>query len=127
MYYEVETKKSVEEAGGALEAAVKTHGFGVLHIHDLGGTLRKKGVEFGEECKVFEVCNPLQAAKVLASDMRLNNALPCRISIYTDSGTTKIGFIKPTEMLALLSKDAELAKIAAEVEEKITRMVEDSK
>jgi len=44
-----------------------------------GATLRSKGIDFEEECRVFEVCNPVQAAKVLASDMRLNMALPCRI------------------------------------------------
>ncbi len=62
-----------------LEAAVKQHGFGVLHVHDLGETLRSKGVDFAEQCKVFEVCNPVQAAKVLASDMRLTMALPLRV------------------------------------------------
>ena len=79
MYYIVETVKSFEQAATDLEAAVKRHGFGVLHIHDLGTTLRSKGIEFNNQCKVFEVCNPTQAAKVLATDMRLNMALPCQI------------------------------------------------
>jgi uncharacterized protein (DUF302 family) len=78
MYYIVETNKSFEQASNDLEAAVKSHDFSVLHIHDLGMTLRDKGIEFTQECKVFEVCNPIQAAKVLAIDMRLNMALPCR-------------------------------------------------
>ena len=43
-----------------------------------------------EECRVLEVCNPRQAAAVLSSDMRLNMALPCRLSVYTESGVTKI-------------------------------------
>jgi uncharacterized protein (DUF302 family) len=30
-----------------------------------------------------------QAAKVLAADMRLNMALPCRISVFTESDKTK--------------------------------------
>jgi uncharacterized protein (DUF302 family) len=79
MYYIVETEKLFAQAATDLEAAVKRHGFGVLHVHDLGATLRSKGIPFGQECKVFEVCNPGQAAKVLATDMRLNMALPCRI------------------------------------------------
>jgi uncharacterized protein (DUF302 family) len=86
MYYIVETGKTFDEAAEDLDAAVKNHGFGVLHIHDLGSTLRGKGVPFDEQCKVFEVCNPAQAAKVLSTDMRLNMALPCRISVFTDSG-----------------------------------------
>ena len=86
MYYIVETDKSFEQVSQDLEAAVAAHGFGVLHIHDLGATLRGKGIDFGEQCRVFEVCNPIQAAKVLATDMRLNMALPCRLSVFPEGG-----------------------------------------
>ena len=127
MYYIVETGKTFDQASADLESAVKNHGFGVLHVHDLGTTLRSKGVAFEEQCKVFEVCNPLQAAKVLATDMRLNMALPCRISVFTENGKTKIGLIKPEQMLATLSRDATLLQVAKEVEDKTIRMVDEAK
>ena len=127
MYYIVESNKSFDQAATDLEAAVKKHGFGVLHIHDLGTTLRSKGIAFKEQCKVFEVCNPGQAAKVLASDMRLNMALPCRISVFTENNTTKIGLIRPVQMLAALSQDPALAEIAQEVEAKTILMVDEAK
>ncbi len=76
MYYIVDSDKPFDQAVNDLDTAVKQNGFGVLHIHDLGNTLRSKGVDFKENCKVFEVCNPIQAAKVLSTDMRLNMALP---------------------------------------------------
>ncbi len=41
MYYIVETSKSFEQAANDLDAAVKSHGFGALHIHNLGMTLPK--------------------------------------------------------------------------------------
>lgn len=87
----------------------------------------RKGIAFDEECKIFEVCNPGQAAKVLATDMRLNMALPCRISVFTEKGTTKIGMIKPAQMLSSLSQDAALAQVAKEVEEKSIQMVDEAK
>lgn len=127
MYYIVETAKSFEQAATDLDAAVKKHGFGVLHIHDLGNTLRSKGMAFDEQCRVFEVCNPAQAVKVLASDMRLNMALPCRISVFTQGGKTMIGLIKPVEMLAALSQDPTLLQVAKEVEESTIRMVHEAK
>lgn len=127
MYYIVETAKSFDQASRDLESAVKRHDFGVLHVHDLGATLRSKGIAFAEDCKIFEVCNPVQAAKVLAADMRLNMALPCRISVFTEKGKTKIGLIKPVEMLSGLSKDPALSPIAAEVEAKTMQMVDDAK
>ena len=127
MYYIVETKKSFEQAATDLEAAVKNNGFGVLHIHDLGTTLRSKGVDFDEQCKVFEVCNPGQAAKVLSTDMRLNMALPCRISVFTEDKKIKIGLIRPEEMLSALSEDETLKETARQVEEKTIQMIDEAK
>lgn len=127
MYYIVPTSKTFNQAVSDLEAAVLRHGFGVLHIHDLGATLRSKGMAFEEECKVFEVCNPGQAAKVLSLDMRLNMALPCRISVFTEKGSTRIGMIRPVPMLSALSQDATLAQVAKEVEDKTIQMVDEAK
>lgn len=127
MYYIVETNKSFEQAVSALELAVTGNDFGVLHVHDLGATLRSKGIAFDEECKIFEVCNPEQAAKVLSTDMRLNMALPCRISVYTEHGKTKIGLIKPVQMLSALSQEVALTEVAKEVESKTIKMVDEAK
>lgn len=127
MYYTVETAKNFEQASSDLDAAVKNNGFGVLHVHDLGATLRSKGIAFKENCKVFEVCNPVQAAKVLSTDMRLNMALPCRISVFTEKGKTKIGLIKPVQMLSALSDDPELLQVAKDVEAKTIKMVDEAK
>lgn len=127
MYYTVDTVKSFEQACTDLDAAVKRHGFGVLHVHDIGNTLRTKGQNFAEHCRVFEVCNPAQAARVLASDMRMNMALPCRISVYTEQGGTKIGMIKPLDMLSMLSADPALVAVAREVEQITTLMINEAK
>ena len=127
MYYVINSKKTFEQASSDLESKVVEHGFGVLHIHNLGNTLRSKGIDFKEECKVFEVCNPIQANKVLSIDMRLNMALPCRISVFTEKNITKIGMIEPANMLSSLSEDPQLAEIAKEVEEKTLAMINESK
>jgi uncharacterized protein (DUF302 family) len=127
MYYIVETDKSFDQASEDLESAVKHNGFGVLHVHDLGVNLRSKGIAFGNECKIFEVCNPSQAAKVLSTDMRLNMALPCRISVFTEQGKTRIGLIKPMQMLSALSQDAALIEVAREAEKLTIQMVDEAK
>ena len=127
MYYIVETNKTFDQASADLENEVVNLGFGVLHVHDLGGTLRSKGIDFKEDCKVFEVCNPKQAAIVLSVDMRLNMALPCRISVFTEKGQTKIGLIKPAQMLSSLSDDPALIEVANEVETKTIQMIDNTK
>lgn len=126
MQYVVESRKSVADAARDLEAAVKRGGFGVLHVYDLKETLRSKGVDLPAECRIFEVCNPHQAAKVLAADMTLNMALPCRVSVYADRGRTKIGMLLPTALLGMLSQQPSLKSTADEVEAALRRMIDDA-
>jgi len=127
MYYIVDSSKPFEDACAALTESVPRHGFGILHVHDLGATLRAKGQPFTEQCRVFEVCNPAQAARVMERDMRLNMALPCRISVYTEAGQTKLGMVDPVTMLGALSDDASLAAIAQEVTDKTRTMVDEAR
>jgi uncharacterized protein (DUF302 family) len=108
---------SVAEAVARLTDALQQSRFGVLHIHDLKATLNAKGVPFEPECRVLEVCNPIQAAKVLADDIDLNMALPCRVSVYQRNGQTCIGMLSPKAMLEQLSDSPELGKVADEVEQ----------
>ncbi len=127
MYYIVGTVKPFEQAVADLEAAVVKHGFSVLHIHDFGNTLRSKGFPFAEQCRVLEVCNPGQAARVLQTDMRLNMVLPCRISAFTEKGKTLLGMLQPAQMLAALSQDADLREIAREVEETTRAIIDEAR
>jgi uncharacterized protein (DUF302 family) len=59
--------------------------------------------------------------------MRLNMALPCRISVFTENGATKIGLIKPAQMLSALSDDEQLMEVASDVENKTIQMVDEAK
>jgi uncharacterized protein (DUF302 family) len=127
MKYIVETQKSVEQAAADLEVAVQRHHFGVLHTYDLQETLKKKGVDFPNACRIIEICNPQQANKVLTEDMELNLALPCRVSVYAENGTTKIGMIKPSGMLKSLNDSPTLSAIADEVEAAMIEMIDEAR
>jgi uncharacterized protein (DUF302 family) len=125
--YIVETPKSVEQAVADLQAAVQRHKFGVLHIHNLQETLKKKGVDFPNACQILEICNPQKAKEVLSEDMDLNMALPCRVSVYAEGGKTKIGMMKPSAMLKALSSSPALAEVAQDVEKTIIEMISEAK
>ena len=125
MLYIRETKKSVDQAFHDLEASIKQHGFGLLHHYDFKQTLKEKGFDLANECRVLEVCNPKQACEVLHMNMAINMALPCRISIYQDKGKTFIGMIPPATLLGLISQSADLMELAQGVEHS-TRMIIDS-
>src|SRR3989337_3277038 len=94
---------------------VSRHKFGVLGVHNLKETMAKKGVPFQRECRIFEVCNPHQAKKVLEANLEISTALPCRISLYEEGRARKLATIKPTSMIALYP-NPELKGVAQEVE-----------
>lgn len=121
-----ETRKSVDAAVADVTAAVQRHGFGVLHTYDFKATLHSKGFELPHECRVLEVCNPRQASEILATDMTVNLALPCRISVYEDGGRTRVGMIRPTAMLHLISQSPALAQTAEEVERTLVAIIDES-
>jgi uncharacterized protein (DUF302 family) len=119
------TDKTVSETAAALHAAVQAHHFGVMQVHDLKETMLKKGVEFGPECLIFEVCQPQRAKRVLESNMSVSTALPCRISVYRDGARTMLATLKPTSLLALFNVP-ELERVAQDVEDTIVAIMKDA-
>ena len=127
MYYIVDSDKSFYEATTDLVPVIQRLGLNVLQVHDLGGMLDSKDIEFDDECQVFEIGNPRLVEKVLAIETRLSAALPWRISVYTANGNTKIAVLRPVPMFAALSTDAVLARLAQELEEKLIQIVDETR
>lgn len=115
MLHIVESPRPMEQVAKRLEEACARHKFGVLGVHDLKAKMQEKNVPFDRECRIFEVCNPLQAKKVLETNLEISTALPCRISLYEESGRTRLATIKPTAMIALYP-NPELKSVAEDVE-----------
>ena len=126
MKYLVATEKSVDKAVDDFKLAIARQKFGVLHIHDLHATLNSKGIDFEPRVQVLEVCNPQQAARVLAEDMDMNMALPCRVSVYEKDGKTWIAMLNPSEMLGMLSDSEALREVAEEVEAAIKAAIDEA-
>jgi uncharacterized protein (DUF302 family) len=122
MLHVVESRKPLDRVVKDLEAAVARHKFGVLGIHDLKAKMAEKGVPFARECRIFEVCNPHQAKKVLEANLQVSTALPCRISVYEEGGKTKLATIRPTALIGLYGTP-ELKSVAGEVEDTIVTIM----
>ena len=118
------SRKSVQEIQQVFGEVCARHQFGVLGAINLRQKLNDKGVPFERECLVFEVCNPLQAKKVLEDNIAISAALPCRIAVFEQNGGTRIATIRPTALLGLFP-NPELAPVAREVEETMTRIMHD--
>ena len=123
MLYEKEANGTVEEVVARIEEAAAANQFGVLGIHDLKQKMNTKGLDFGPECRVLEVCNPGKAKTVLEADMSISNALPCRISVYEEEDKVKVSTLKPTQLLSLFGRP-ELESVAKEVEEALFRIID---
>jgi len=125
MLYSVDTKKTIQDAGRDLEAAVLKHRFGVMGVHNLREALKSKGVDFSGSCVVYEVCNPHQAKKILEAHPEASTALPCRISLYEVKGKVRLSTVKPS-MLVRMYDAPDLAELAADVEETIIAIMNEA-
>ena len=99
MLYQVKSSKSLDQIERDLEDSAARHQFGVIAMHDLNETLNKKGVALSMACRIYEVCNPHQAKKVLEADGAISTALPCRISVFGTSEHYTLATMRPTEMM----------------------------
>lgn len=124
MLVNVSTDKSVSDAAVALQAAVEANHFGVMQVHNLKETMKKKGVNFERDCLIFEVCQPQQAKKVLEQNMSVSTALPCRISIYQEGGKTILATLKPTTLLSMFNTP-QLEGVAQDVEDTIVKIMKE--
>ncbi len=125
MLYQLHSTRPLAEIEQAMEHSAARNKFGVIAIHDLRETMKRKGVDLAMECRIFEVCNPHQAKRVLESDGAISTALPCRISVYGSPGDYTLATLLPTELMKSFDRP-DIAPVAKEVEDVIVRMMQDA-
>lgn len=125
-HYTVETAKSAEQTISDLEENLKAEKFGVLWHLDLKEKLGEKGVELDPAYHILEVCNPVEAKRVLTENALVGYFLPCKIAVYEENGTTRIGLPKPTALIGLLENE-KLMEIAADIESRLMAAIDKSR
>ncbi|SMN14682.1 putative protein [uncultured Candidatus Thioglobus sp.] len=120
-----DSQLSVEEVIEKLKEAVPNNKFGILHSYDIKQTLASKGQEMTESCHVFEICNPVVAKNILEKDMNLASVLPCRISVYTMDGVTKVGMASPSKHVVQLT-NADMSALIDPVEQALINIIDQS-
>lgn len=123
--YTVETEKSVNQAVQSLEEALKEEKFGVLWNFDLTAKLQEKGEDFNTPYTILEVCNPKEANKVLSSNLMIGYFLPCKIVVYEEGGSTKIGMPKPTSLISM-AEGHDVQAIAEDIEKRLISAIDKS-
>lgn len=117
-HYTVEVQTGIDEAIQALEESLGKEGFGVLWKFSITEKLREKGFDFPHPFVILEVCNPKEAARVLSENMLVGYFLPCKIVVYEENGTTKIGMPKPTLFMDMVN-DKALKSLAEDIEKRL--------
>lgn len=116
---------TVDEVGARLEKAAAAHQFGALGVIDLKEKMAAKGVDFGPRLRIYEVCNPKMAKRVLEKNLNISTVLPCRISVFEEAGQVHLATLLPTETLGLFGSP-DLIPVADEVESHIRAMVDEA-
>lgn len=126
MVYEIASNKTLEQIDSALKDSASRHKFGVIAMHDLKAKMKEKGVEFSKECLIYEVCNPQQAKRVLEANASISTALPCRISVYGESGSYRLATLLPTKLMEVFHSPEDIQNVAREVEEVLLQMMREA-
>ncbi len=125
MIHQIKSTKPLDSIERDLSESAARHKFGVLAVHDLRETMRKKGVDLALECRIYEICNPQQAKRVLEAEGAVSTALPCRISVYGNGGDYTIATMLPTEMMKSFGTEG-IEVVAKEVEDVIQSIMADA-
>lgn len=123
MLYEKQASGTIDDVVVKIQEAAAANKFGVLGVHDLKEKMTAKGISFGPECRILEVCNPAKAKAVLEADMSISNALPCRISVFEREGKITVSMLRPTYLLGLFNRP-ELQPVAKEVEDSMLQIID---
>jgi uncharacterized protein (DUF302 family) len=111
-----------DEALARVPVALRDEGFGVLTRIDVAATLAEKlGVKH-RRYEILGACNPALAHRALGMEPEIGVMLPCNVIVYErdDRGATVVA-IDPMRTVA--AQDPALAPIAAEVRDKLARVV----
>lgn len=121
-HYTIQVNKSPEQAIAAIQQNLMEEKFSVLFHLNLKEKLQEKGVEFEQRYYILEVCNAIEAKRVLSQNALVGYFLPCKIVVYEENGVTKIGLPKPTSLIGFVENEL-LMGIAADIETRLINCI----
>ncbi|HAT8564435.1 TPA: DUF302 domain-containing protein [Legionella pneumophila] len=116
-------KYSFEHAVDRVTEELQKEGFGVLTDIDVAATLKKKLNNEIPPYHILGACNPQLAHRALQAEPAIGLLLPCNVVVRQDgAGTVYVEFMDPNAVLELVNK-IEIKEIAAEVRDRLQRVL----
>ncbi len=98
-------------------------GFGILTEIDVQATLKKKLGHDMPPYRILGACNPPFAHRALMAEPQIGLLLPCNVVVRQDvAGKVWVEFMDPEAVLQLVGRP-EVAPIAAEVKNRLQRVL----
>ena len=99
-------------------------GFGVLTEIDVAATLKKKIDADMPPYRILGACNPALAHQAVTAVPEIGLLLPCNVLVREDAdGQVHVSFMDPGAVLGLVNVP-EVDPLAAQVKEKLTRVMD---
>ncbi|MBN2796545.1 MAG: DUF302 domain-containing protein [Clostridia bacterium] len=117
--YEIATERSLEDTFKALQVALKENGFGTLFSLNFKDKFKEHDLPYEKDFYVLEVCNPIYAHQILGISENIGYFLPCKVVLHKVNEITRIGMLKPTALIHMVSDNMEAFDLAKAVEERI--------
>lgn len=113
--YHYKTNKSYEDAIETLTASLKQRKFGTLCSIGLSDKFVENDIDYDGKLMILEVCNPLEASKIISINPKALYLLPCKIIVKEVNDTTTIEMATPTSLFAMFDSP-KLLEIAQRIE-----------
>jgi uncharacterized protein (DUF302 family) len=124
MFHEITTNRSIDDVINSLQELAPEAGFSILHHYDFFTILEGKGFPIESKVWTFELCRASMASKMLKQFPLFSTMMPCRISVYEDSGTIHIATMNMMPMIEIIKEDAELYDEAKDLYDQLMNLME---
>jgi uncharacterized protein (DUF302 family) len=103
---------------------LKKEGFGVLTEIDVKDTMKKKlDVDF-RKYRILGACNPAYAFKALTAEPHIGTMLPCNVIVQElDKNKIEVSAVDPVASMMAVRNES-LGRVAAEVREKLKKVID---
>ena len=112
-----------ETALARVVEALKAEGFGIITEIDVKKTMKEKLDVDVPQHVILGACNPKLAHQALEVEPDLGVLLPCNVVVYATDQGTRVTAVNAGAMLGMVGNEG-LAPIAAQVQEKLDRVLE---